>query len=125
MLTKDVENDFVAEVSTAGNTLRNADIAARIVAGRSELRPQTIAGILEARDEIVRAALADGSAVQDGCVRIAPRVSGSWTGVNHAFDSAAHKLRWTQAPPRNCAPSLRPWGWMSWAKRIPGPSSAL
>ncbi|MDR1073308.1 MAG: hypothetical protein LBL45_06500, partial [Treponema sp.] len=37
-LTKDIENDFIAEVSTAGSTIRNADIAARIVAERSELR---------------------------------------------------------------------------------------
>ncbi|MDR2194566.1 MAG: DUF4469 domain-containing protein [Treponema sp.] len=92
LLTKDVENDFVAEVSTAGNTLRNEDIAARIVAGRSELRLETIASILQARDEIVRTALAEGSAVQDGCVRLAPRVNGAWVGVNHAFNPAEHKI---------------------------------
>jgi hypothetical protein len=98
-----VDNDFVAEVSTAGNTLHNADIAARIVAGRSELRPETILGILQERDEIVRAAIAEGSAVQDGCLHIAPRVTGAWTGVNHAFDGAAHKITVDASP----GPELR------------------
>ncbi|MDR2445959.1 MAG: hypothetical protein LBD58_01500, partial [Treponema sp.] len=92
LLTKDLENDFMAEVSTAGNTLRNEDLAARIVAGRSELRLETIPGILQTRDEIVREALAGGSAVQDGCVRMSPQVGGVWVGVNHAFDPARHKI---------------------------------
>ena len=92
LLTKDVENDFTAEVSTIGETLRNDDIAARIVAGRSELRLETIQSILTGRDEIVRDAIAQGTAVQDGCVRIAPRVSGNWIGVSHAFDPRTHKL---------------------------------
>jgi hypothetical protein len=91
-LTKDVENDYVAEVSTAGTTLRNQDIAARIVEERSELRHETILSILTARDDAVRKALLQGTAVQDGCVRMAPRVSGSWLGVAHAFDPAAHKI---------------------------------
>jgi hypothetical protein len=98
LLTKDVENDLTAEVSTAGNTLRNSDIAARIVAGRSEFRLETIAGILQTRDEIVRDALAQGSAVQDGCVRMAPRVGGVWIGVNHAFNPSEHKLTLDVSP---------------------------
>jgi hypothetical protein len=92
LLTKDVENDFIAEVSTAGNTLRNEDIAARIVAGRSELRLETILSILTVRDEVVREALSQGAAVQDGCVRMAPRVSGNWFGASHAFDPETHKI---------------------------------
>jgi hypothetical protein len=98
LLTKDVENDFIAEVSTTGNTLRNEDIAARIVAARSELRLETILSILKERDDIVREALAQGSAVQDGCLRIAPRVSGNWIGVAHAFDPAVHKIGLDAAP---------------------------
>ncbi|MDR1324713.1 MAG: DUF4469 domain-containing protein [Treponema sp.] len=91
-LTKDVENDFVAEVSTAGTTIHNKDIASRIVAERSELRLETIMSILTARDEIVRKALLQGTAVQDSCLRVAPRVSGSWLGASHAFDPKVHKL---------------------------------
>jgi hypothetical protein len=92
LLTKDVENDFIAEVSTAGNTLRNEDLAARIVAARSELRLETIVSILAMRDEIARDALLQGTAVQDGCVRMSPRVSGNWIGASHAFDPKTHKI---------------------------------
>jgi hypothetical protein len=91
-LTKDVENDFNAEVSTTGKTLKNEDIARRVVAGRSELRYETILSILHERDEIVRDALAQGTAVQDGCLRIAPRVFGAWIGASHAFDPTVHKI---------------------------------
>lgn len=56
-LTKDVDNDYISEVSTAGNTLHNEDIAQRIVEERSELRHETIPGILGERDTIVRKAL--------------------------------------------------------------------
>jgi hypothetical protein len=92
LLTKDVDNDFIAEISTTGETLRNEDLATRIVAGRSELRFETILSILTTRDEIVRDALAQGTAVLDGCVRIAPRVSGNWIGTTHTFDPALHKI---------------------------------
>ncbi|MDR1220774.1 MAG: DUF4469 domain-containing protein [Treponema sp.] len=91
-LTKDIENDFVAEVSTAGSTIHNKDIAARVVAERSELRLETIMSILTARDEIVRKSLLQGTAVQDGCVRMSPRVSGAWLGASRAFDPKVHKL---------------------------------
>ncbi|MDR1220559.1 MAG: DUF4469 domain-containing protein [Treponema sp.] len=91
-LTKDIENDFIAEVSTAGSTIHNKDIASRIVAERSELRLETILSILTARDEIVRKTLLQGTAVQDGCVRMSPRVSGSWLGASHAFDPQTHKI---------------------------------
>jgi hypothetical protein len=74
-LTKEIENDWVAEVSILRNTLRNEDIAARIVEGRSELQLETIKGILSERDEIVKQALVQGTAVQDGCIRASPRIS--------------------------------------------------
>ncbi|MDR2417479.1 MAG: hypothetical protein LBD79_00305 [Treponema sp.] len=93
LLTTDVENDYTAEVSSAGDTLRNSDIADRIVAARSELRPETVLSILTIRDEIARDALVQGSAVQDGCVRISPKVSGSWIGVSHTFDPATSEAR--------------------------------
>jgi hypothetical protein len=49
LLTKDVENDYIAEISTVGNTLRNEDIARQIIKRRSELRYETILSILWAR----------------------------------------------------------------------------
>ncbi|MDR2418920.1 MAG: hypothetical protein LBD79_07680 [Treponema sp.] len=45
------------EVSTTGNTLRNSDIATRIIADRSELRLETILSILTMQDEIIHDAL--------------------------------------------------------------------
>jgi hypothetical protein len=98
LLTKDIENDFTAEVSTAGSTLRNTDIAARIVTARSELRVETIQSILAMRDDIVRDALVQGTAVQDGCVHISPKVSGSWIGASRAFDPEAHKIGLSISP---------------------------
>jgi hypothetical protein len=125
LLTKDVENDFVAEVSTAGNTLRNADIAARMVSGRSELRLETILSILQTRDEIVREALANGSAVQDGCVRVAPRVTGTWVGVNHPFNSTEHKITLDVSPSPEMRTTLETWGLKSWGRKTQEPSSGL
>jgi hypothetical protein len=98
LLTEAVENDYIAEVSTAGNTLRNSDVAARIVAGRSELRQETIESILRERDEIVLEALIGGTAVQDEVIRVAPRVSGAWVGLSHGFDPEAHKITINAAP---------------------------
>lgn len=92
LLTKEMENDFIAIISTAGATLHNSDIASGIVTARSELRFETILSVLQERDEIVRAAIAAGSAVQDGCVRIAPHVLGSWIGTAHSFNPAEHKI---------------------------------
>jgi hypothetical protein len=98
LLTKDVDNDFVAEVSTTGDTLKNEELAALIVAARSELRLETILSILTMRDEIVRDTLAQGTAVQDGCARMAPRVSGNWIGASHIFNPAVHKIGLDMTP---------------------------
>ncbi|MDR1416826.1 MAG: DUF4469 domain-containing protein [Prevotellaceae bacterium] len=91
-LTTDVENDYIAEVSTAGNTQRNEDVARSIVEARSELRYDTILSILHERDAAVRSALLGGSSVQDGNVHLTPRVAGSWVGTKSVFDPAAHKI---------------------------------
>jgi hypothetical protein len=98
LLTQDLENDYIAEVSTAGDTLHNGDIAARIVAGRTELRLETIKSILAERDVIVQQALMRGTAVQDGCVRLAPKVAGAWAGISHTFDPEVHKITLSATP---------------------------
>jgi hypothetical protein len=98
LLTKDVENDFIAEVSTAGETLRNSDIADAIIAARSEFRLETISNILQLRDELIRQKLAEGFAFQDGCVHISPRVGGAWLGVNASFDPETNKITLDIAP---------------------------
>ncbi|GHT79829.1 hypothetical protein FACS189467_0250 [Bacteroidia bacterium] len=98
LLTQDVGNDYIAEVSTIGNTLHNEQVAQRIVQGRSELRLETIVSILAQRDEIVREALQQGSSVQDGNARISPRVSGNWIGSEARYNPAAHKITCDMTP---------------------------
>ena len=45
LLTKDVDNDYIAEVSTSKQTLRNEDIAQRIVDEGSEIKYDTLLSI--------------------------------------------------------------------------------
>jgi hypothetical protein len=97
-LTKDVDNDYIAEISTVGNTLRNEDIARQIVKGRSELRYDTIFGILNERDGVVLDALLGGSSVQDGNIHLAPRITGNWLGADPVFDPKAHKITVDASP---------------------------
>jgi hypothetical protein len=97
-LTKDVENDYVAEVSTVGNTLKNADIARQIVEGRSEFRYETILSILNERDAIARNALLIGSSVQDSNIHTAPLVPGAWTGTTPVFDPEKHNITVVSVP---------------------------
>ncbi|MDR0371010.1 MAG: DUF4469 domain-containing protein [Prevotellaceae bacterium] len=92
LLTKEVDNDYIAEISTVGNTLRNEDIARKVVKERSEFRYETILAILNERDTIVLDAVQNGSSVQDGNIHIAPRVTGNWVGADPIFDPKAHKI---------------------------------
>jgi hypothetical protein len=90
-LTQDVENDYTGEVSTVGHTIRNEDIANRIVRERSELRYETILSILNERDGIVLESVLTGSSVQDGVVHIAPSVTGLWIGADRTVDPSRQK----------------------------------
>ena len=91
LLTADVENDYFAEVSTAGKTIHNEDIARLILKEGSENQYETILGILNRRDSVVMEHVLEGGSVQDHCIRIAPRISGAWIGANAKFDPATHK----------------------------------
>ncbi|MDR0759111.1 MAG: DUF4469 domain-containing protein [Treponema sp.] len=84
----------------------NEDIAARIVEGRSELRLETIKGILVERDEIVKQALVGGTAVQDGCMRAGPRVTGVWIGTAQVFDPATHRITLDISPTQEMRAAL-------------------
>lgn len=90
-LTKDVDNDYTAEVSTTGNTKRNEDIARTIIDEGSEIKYDTLVNILNRRDRIERNMLRQGCSVQSGNVRLSPRVSGSWTGRNAGYDAAVNR----------------------------------
>jgi hypothetical protein len=92
LLTKEVDNDYIAEVSTVGNTLRNEQIAKLIVKERSELRYDTILSILNERDAVVRDAVLNGSSFQDGNIHIAPRITGNWIGSDPIFDPKQNRI---------------------------------
>jgi hypothetical protein len=92
LLTKDIDNDYIAEVSTIRSTKRNDDIARSIVAEGSEIKYDTLLSVLNQRDRIVRQMVQQGNSVLDGCVQITPRVSGPWIGASAKFDSNVHKI---------------------------------
>jgi hypothetical protein len=92
LLTKDVPNDYVAEVSTAGTTKHNEDIAKAIKDEGSDLQLETLVDVLNRGDRWRRHFLLEGSSVQDSNVRLAPRVKGNWEGAKHVFDPTEHKI---------------------------------
>jgi tripartite-type tricarboxylate transporter receptor subunit TctC len=70
LLTKDVDNDYIAEVSTAGKTsLRSADIARRIKDAGAELKYETILSVLDQGDRIIREQVQAGYGVLTGCAQ--------------------------------------------------------
>jgi hypothetical protein len=105
-LTKNVKNDYIAEVSTSGRTLRNEDIAQIIVKGRSELRYETILSILNERDTAVAEALLGGSSIQDSNIHITPRITGSWIGADPLFNAKEHKITFDAVPTVSLRKSL-------------------
>ncbi|MDR1644734.1 MAG: DUF4469 domain-containing protein [Tannerellaceae bacterium] len=90
-LTKDVDNDYVAEVSTVGRTLRNSDIAQEVVKEGSEVKYETVFDIVERTDRIRREKLQEGCSVQTGICHLSPRITGNWIGASTAFDPEKHK----------------------------------
>jgi hypothetical protein len=92
LLTKEVENDYVAEVSTTGKTLRNEDIARIIKDEGSELQYETLLDILNHSDRLRRERIQQGYSVQTGVCHVSPRVTGNWLGSAEAFDPKKHKI---------------------------------
>ena len=92
LLTKDVENDYVAEVSTTGKTLHNEDIAQVIKDEGSELQYETLLDILNHSDRLRRERIQQGYSVQTGVCHISPRVTGNWIGSAPHFDPNLHKI---------------------------------
>ncbi|MDR3184475.1 MAG: DUF4469 domain-containing protein [Prevotellaceae bacterium] len=92
LLTKDVDNDYVAEVSTIGNTLHTEDVAQAIKDGGSELQYETLLDILNHSDRLRRERIQQGYSVQTGVCHIAPRVTGNWIGSAQPFNPEVHKI---------------------------------
>ena len=92
ILTKDKDNDYIAEVSTVGNTARNEDVVQAIINEGSEIKADTLLSILNQGDRIKRTFIAEGRSVQDGVSHIAPRVPGPWFGANAKFDPELNSI---------------------------------
>jgi len=92
LLTQEDDNDYMAEVSTVGNTKRNEDIARLIEEDGTEVRYDTIVDILRRRDRVEKRLIQEGNSVQSGNVRLAPRVAGAWKGASANFDPERNKI---------------------------------
>jgi hypothetical protein len=92
MLTKDVHNDYTADVSTAGETKHNDDIAKAIKDEGSDLQMETLIDVLNRGDRWKRRFLLEGSSVQDGNLHLSPRVKGNWEGSDPHYDPKEHKI---------------------------------
>ncbi len=93
LLTKEVDNDYVAEVMLRGKkALRNEDIAKLIGKERSEIKYDTLVYILNQSDRIIREKVQEGYSVLTGCCQYTPRLTGSWIGSSAKFDPSVHKV---------------------------------
>lgn len=106
LLTKDKDNDYIAEVSTVNTTRRNEDVARRIVELGSEIKYDTIVNIFNQGDDIRRQMIQNGESVMTGCCRMSPRVSGAWLGSSAKFNSAVHKITLDITPTAEMRESL-------------------
>ena len=85
------EGDFIAKPKSTG-TVRNADIARRIVEKRTEYRQETIENILRMADEEKSIAIAEGKSVVDGVGQYLVQIKGAFEGETENFDPAKHSL---------------------------------
>jgi hypothetical protein len=92
LLTKESDNNYIAEVSTVGDTARNEDIVKAIIDDGSEIKADTLLSILNQGDRIKRSFLVEGRSVQDGVSHITPRVYGNWIGANAKFDETLNTV---------------------------------
>ena len=87
----EAKGDYVGRPIVTG-TLRNEEIAGRIVAKRTEYRKETIVNILGMADEEKAYAIAEGKSVVDGVGQYMVNVGGSFDGEKAPFDPKKHKL---------------------------------
>ena len=85
------KGDYMGKVAITGS-LRNADIARRIVEKRTEYRPETIQNILDLADEEKIIALTEGKSCVDGVGQLLLSVTGSFDGEQAPFDPEKHSL---------------------------------
>lgn len=90
LLTEEV-GDYTARLRISG-TIRNSNIAQRILNRGSEYRKETIINILDIADEEKRNALAEGKSVVDGVGQTMMQIKGNFDGETAAFDPSKHSL---------------------------------
>lgn len=94
-LSKDVDSDYIAEVSTSKFTLKHDDIARRIVADGSEYKRGSLVSIFDRYDEEVLRALSEGYSVMSGNIQLTPTIQGLFAGDTAKFDPSEHKVTCT------------------------------
>ena len=85
------KGDYVGKARITGS-IRNADIARRIVAKRTEYRPETIENILNLADQEKAQAITEGKSVVDGVGQYQIRIIGSFEGEKAPFNPTLHQL---------------------------------
>lgn len=90
-------NDYTGKVNITG-TVRNPQIAERIVKARTEYRLETIINILDLSDQIKVDAIAEGKSVIDGVGQWLLNISGLIDGEQPRFDTSKHKFGVTFTP---------------------------
>jgi hypothetical protein len=86
----DAPIDYVADVSTAGKTVRNEDIAQDIKDEGSELSYETILDNINRADRRRRVRVQQGFTVLTQFVHVSPRVKGAWK--NEAYNPDEHQI---------------------------------
>jgi hypothetical protein len=98
LLTKDNENDYVADVSTMGDTVRNEDVVSAIIEEGSEISFQTLLSVLNRSDAIKRRFLQLSRSVQDGLGHYKPQILGPWDGATAKFDDTVNAVSLEMIP---------------------------
>lgn len=83
--------DYTGRLRITG-TVRNSNIAARIVDYRTEYRKETIENILNLADQEKVRALCQGRSVVDGVGQYLPLLKGNFMGEDAQFNPAKHSL---------------------------------
>lgn len=91
------KGDYTAKIRITG-TVRNKEIAERILNRGCEVRLDTIEYILGMSDEEKADAVAQGKSVIDGMGQYLPTVVGPFEGEKAAFDKAKNKLTASYTP---------------------------
>lgn len=102
----EVLGDYSARIRNTG-TVRNPQIADRILARGSEFRKDTIINILNMGDEEKVKAVAEGKSVVDGTGQLLMQLKGAFDADNAPFDSTKHSLVVAYIPGKNMRAALK------------------